>query len=222
MEKFTFAPSFVDRKEFSMPDVSSDILIILLALAVLFLGAWCSRAVSRWWRRFLMQRRFKRGHKGEEKARAYLKRNGYKILGEEVTIEPFMWIDGEKTKYKVRADYLAEKKGVRSIFEVKNGKAANFTDRATRRQLREYAAVYDVDQVCLYDGNTDSHVTVAFDCTPIPMSSRGLPKWVVGFVLGLIAGIAVSIWMAPVISASVENVKKIVSFVEDADFGSSL
>jgi len=175
--------------------LSENMLFLVILILATTLGAWCYRTVSRWWRRLLTQRRFKKGHKGEERARAYLVRNGYKILGEEVTIQPYMWIDGKKVQYTVRADYLTEKKGIRSIFEVKTGTAAHFKERTTRRQIREYAAVYDVDEVCLYDGNTDRHHTICFDTPPVPVTrSSRFSIWLFGCICGALVGAFVCAW----------------------------
>jgi Holliday junction resolvase-like predicted endonuclease len=159
---------------------------ILLLVAVLVAGALLYRMVGTWWRNLRMKMRFRRGRAGEEKARKYLLRHGFTILAEQATLKPAMIIGGERRKYDVRADFIVRKKGRRSVVEAKTGAAARPWERATRRQLLEYAMNYDVDGVYLYDGNKDSLVEVDFGTHRVPSRCCGrLVPWVVGFACGV-------------------------------------
>lgn len=60
--------------------------------------------------------------------------------------------DGEPVSVRVTADALLKRKGKRFVAEVKGGRqAAKLTNRATRRQLLEYAVAFDCAGVVLVD-----------------------------------------------------------------------
>lgn len=138
------------------------VLLIALPLTTIFFIIVLS-ALRGWLRKSAIKRRFKRGFRGESIARDYLKRNRYKILGEQVEVEGAMKIDGEEHSYSVRADLLAEKRGRTAFIEVKTGKKAiDPLSRATRRQLLEYVALYDVDEALFFDAEHKKLMRIEF------------------------------------------------------------
>jgi hypothetical protein len=64
-------------------------------------------------------------------------------------------VDGEIREYVVRADALVKRKRRTCVAEFKGGAgSSSVTNRATRRQLLEYAVLFDVDGVLLVDADT--------------------------------------------------------------------
>ena len=60
-------------------------------------------------------------------------------------------VDGERIEFEVRADAIVQRKRRRYVAEIKTGRAASVRSRHTRRQLLEYALLYDADGVLLVD-----------------------------------------------------------------------
>ena len=101
------------------------------------------------------------GRVGESRGRRLLERAGYRILDEQVSARGELKIDGRVERFLVRADALVERRRRRYVAEYKGGlDVARITHRATRRQLLEYAHVFDVHGVLLVDvpGGTVHHV----------------------------------------------------------------
>ena len=93
----------------------------------------------------------RRGRKGEKKAIKLLKKNGYKILSSQKTIQGYLYENDIKILYEVRPDYLVEKNDIIYIAEVKTGLAALIGERNTRRQLLEYSKLLNSSKVILVD-----------------------------------------------------------------------
>ena len=160
-------------------------IIAALAIAAV-LGGLAWRAVTRAWRKWKTQRRFRHGARGEEKARAALRRRGFEILEEQARRFPLMYVGGKEESFEVRADYLVRRKGRRAVVEVKTGtRAPDPTYRNTRRQLLEYARCYDVDDIHLYDADSDTlrEIRFAGAAASAPSRWRGF-RW--GFGLGVV------------------------------------
>jgi len=124
-------------------------------IATLFLlGALFGLALARRLRRRSFARARARGAAGEERARRELLHRGFTIVSEQAELETTLLIDGVEHPYTVRVDFLVEAHGRRALVEVKTGKAASLPPTPeVRRQLREYAALYDVEECYLMDGD---------------------------------------------------------------------
>jgi PD-(D/E)XK nuclease superfamily len=153
----------------------------------LLVGGWLAivswRWVARRWRAALLSRRFARAQRKEREAPRLLRRAGYTVLASQVEREFSFWVGGEPVLVHLRADYLVSKRGRLYVAEVKSGqRAPDPTERATRRQLLEYRAAYEVDGVLLVNAEARSIAEVRFPRLAAT-SSRG-------FGLGFLAGMA--------------------------------
>lgn len=158
-------------------------LAVLVAAAALGAGAWWY--VTRAFRRLRLARRFRRGARGEKKARAGLLRRGFEILEEQARRTPVMWVDGREEPFEVRADYIVRRKGRRAVVEVKTGaRAVDPGYCPTRRQLLEYGRCFDIDDVFLYDAEKDDLLDIRFGgAAAVATRTRGR-GFGIGFVLG--------------------------------------
>ncbi len=83
--------------------------------------------------------------------RVFLKRKGYRILQEQAALDGCFLVDKKAYKFQVRADFLVSKKGKKAVVEVKTGKKSiNPAYPDTRRQLLEYAALYEADEIFIF------------------------------------------------------------------------
>jgi len=159
----------------------------LLAVAAL-VGAIVGQRVVRGWRAMRLRARMRRARVREAFAAPLLARGGYTVLASQVTAPCPILHDGELRTPDVRADYLVARRGRTYVAEAKSGpRATDPTERATRRQLLEYAVVYDVDGVLLVDTEAGTVSTVEFP------GLRRPPPWravALGAAVGLAAGIA--------------------------------
>jgi Holliday junction resolvase-like predicted endonuclease len=164
---------------------------LLITLTVIFLVALVLGAIifcyfERSFENWRLRRRLKRGVQGEGTARAFLKKHGFTILAEQVELTSHMWIDGQKTTYSVRADFLVKKGSRKGIVEVKTGtKAIDPVYAQTRRQIFEYARLYEVDDVFLFDAENEVLKNIQFTGSSIkPHFSFFL--WIFGFIAGFV------------------------------------
>jgi Holliday junction resolvase-like predicted endonuclease len=143
---------------------NSGILLAVCALLGLILGGVLVRWASRFLDRMRRKKRSRRGQKGQKQARKFLRKRGYKVLAENPAMKTRMEVDGETFTRKVMVDFLVEKGQRTYAVEVKTG--SNDTDplhEATRRQLLEYATVYDdVDGLFLLDMETPRLMRIRF------------------------------------------------------------
>jgi Holliday junction resolvase-like predicted endonuclease len=165
--------------------------LIVLSLLV---GALLALVLARAWRRFVLRRRFRRAREGEREAEQLLERAGYRILDAQVRQRGELLVDGERVAYEVRADLLATRRGRTYVVEVKTGsRAPKPSSAATRRQLREYADVYEVDGLLLADMQAGRLYAIEFPRRPPPpRRSFVLPM----LLLGLLVGVALGVWLA--------------------------
>ena len=130
---------------------------LLLALFLLLLVLRIRRAV----RSGKAQTRARRASGGEARAKRLLVDLGFEMLGEQVTCDYEILVDGIAHAVRLRADCIVSKDGFSYVAEVKTGEVApNVGTAATRRQLLEYRVAFGVDGVLLVDGDTGrvSHV----------------------------------------------------------------
>ena len=137
---------------------------------------------------------------GESDASALLEDAGYRVLSRQVAGSWTVEADGEPQKFDLRADYLVAGAGRRYIAEVKTGRrATRLSNGATRRQLLEYWAAFEVDGVLLVDADlgTITHVEVdpsARFAAKGPARGRVtyiLTASLLAFVLGVVVGVAI-------------------------------
>jgi hypothetical protein len=164
------------------PEIPVQVPIILALLA----GMILSHVLMRSLRSFMLKRRFRRGACGEVEAERYLYNHGFTVIEKQVEKKARLQVDGENREYCLRADFLAIRKGKRCIIEAKTGaKAVDPLYTETRRQLFEYATVYDVDRVYLYDAEKKILHEVWF-----PMVKTRWRGSVACFLTGLFAGLS--------------------------------
>ena len=135
-------------------------LSVLLSLWIgLYLGLRATRfAVGR---RTARSRRL--GRQGEARAWQLLERVGFRVVEREAVAEGRIRVDGTTVTFRVRVDALVERGGRLFVAELKGGpEASKITNRGTRRQLLEYAFVFDVEGVLLVDAYTGRIHTVQF------------------------------------------------------------
>jgi len=173
--------SFVERYQWLLP------ALFALGIAV---GVWLGNRLRRFWLRRQLARRWRHARRGEEQARGWLERNGFTILDEQVSQQSYLIVNGEESPFSVRADYVVERNGVRAIVEVKTGAVASPSSRGTRRQILEYAQVYGVADVYLFDADAMRlhHIRVPGKAEA-PALERRNAYW---FAAAFAAGMAVS------------------------------
>lgn len=142
-------------------DTLLPILVALLGLLLLvaLVGWW--RSATRIRRRNGARQRIALAAEGE--AEHLLERAGFTVVERQVTQRFPMWVDGEPIEAWCRADLIVTRRGRAFVAEVKTGThAPDPTKAATRRQLREYAEVFEVDGVLLVDMVAREIRSVAF------------------------------------------------------------
>lgn len=179
-----------------LKDNSQIIIIVMLICLCMFAGAYIYYKISEFLRVRLFNKRMKRGEVGEEIGKAYLIKHGFTIIEEQPRESSIILIDGVPNKYNVRADFLVERKGRRSIVEVKTGNVStNPTSTNSRRQLLEYSHIYDVDDLLFFDAESKKLQKISF-----PKSERIVNKpplftiFIIGVIIGA-ASVALFLWL---------------------------
>ncbi|MGM0439530.1 MAG: hypothetical protein ACQEP8_00260 [Chlamydiota bacterium] len=141
--------------------------------------------ISRWWRRFCLHRRFKRGARAEARAEKILRSYGYQVAGVQKSIRMVMYVNGRRLVYDVRPDAMAKKDGRLFLVEVKSGATAtNPMYSHTRRQLLEYYSSFHADGVLLVDADKHHVHTIDFDGALIPRR-RSFGPIFIAFLVGI-------------------------------------
>jgi Holliday junction resolvase-like predicted endonuclease len=136
---------------------------LLVSVAILAgLIAWLALAIRRAWKAWLLTRRMSTAATGEEIAERWLAARGHRVLERQLTRRAKIWVDGAAVPFDVRADLLVQMGDSRVIVEVKTGDAADPCAPLTRRQLREYADVFNVERVFLFDATNQRLLTIEF------------------------------------------------------------
>ena len=102
------------------------------------------------------------GRFGERKARKLLSKNGYEIIKEQFTVKGKLLENNNKRSFFIKPDFLVKKKNIVYIAEVKTGKSASIGNRFTRRQLLEYATIYNSNKILLVDVEKNSISLIEF------------------------------------------------------------
>lgn len=135
----------------------ADHLSEIVALTTLAIALF---ALIGWWREAGRIRRRNRARQraasvAEIEAERLLARYGFVVIDRQVTAWWSMWVDGKERKVSCRIDLLVHPRddpNSRLVAEVKTGdRATDPTFPSTRRQLLEYARVFDADGVLLLD-----------------------------------------------------------------------
>ncbi len=126
------------------------LLVAALALVCLALAVAWRRAAGRTGRE--NARRAEVARRGESDAEALLVRRGFRVVSRQETRRFAVAVDGDEVEATCRVDLLVSRgDGTTWVAEVKTGDAARATRPSTRRQLLEYALVFEVDGVLLVD-----------------------------------------------------------------------
>jgi Holliday junction resolvase-like predicted endonuclease len=161
-------------------------VVVIALVAGLLVGILLSRLVTLFARRLLLKRRFAHAARGEKDAAAFLRRSGFTIIETQARRKHHLTIDGAVVPYEVRADFLVKKRGVTSVVEVKTGvKAVDPASTDTRRQLLEYALVYETESVYLFDAEAGVLHEVAIPAAGVKPHCR-LQMLLAGIALGII------------------------------------
>jgi len=121
----------------------------LLAIA---LGVVFGLALARWRARLRMAQSRRVGRRAERRALTLLKRAGYRVVETQPSASVAVQVDGQEQRFVVRGDLLVRRRRRLYLVEIKGGVAGGtVAHRATRRQLLEYATVFDVDGTLLVD-----------------------------------------------------------------------
>lgn len=165
-------------------------LLGLALLAAVILVGWATLRLRRWWAGRRLQGKMRRARGLEASAEKLLAREGYTVIDAQVPGRWRLVCDGEPLEGDVRADYLVRRGDRVYVAEAKSGpRATNPADRATRRQLLDYAASYDVDGVLLVDTEAGRVFLVEFPqlggASPEP--GRDWRALAIAFGLGVVA-----------------------------------
>lgn len=126
----------------------------LLGLLLLVTGVWVGIRLARWVLRRRVARSRRVGARGAARALRLLEAAGWRILEREVAARGVVRVDGVELEYVVRADALVRRRRRTYVAEFKGGAGSSrITSRATRRQLLEYAVLFDADGVLLVDAD---------------------------------------------------------------------
>lgn len=129
-----------------------SLLAAITVLAVVAaLTVFLTLATRRWWKARRLARQMARAASAEDDTERWLRERGYEILARQLPGQGTLSVNGIAQPFDIRADLLVQMGPDRVIVEVKTGDAADPFLPSTRRQLREYAAVFDVAALYLFD-----------------------------------------------------------------------
>lgn len=189
-----FKNKFIDG--LILGNIENFTLIIVIIICAMLLGGFLYYKVSSFFKVRLFRKRMERGERGEEIGKKFLIKKGFTIVEEQPKESSIILIDGEAHTYNVRADFLVERKGRRSIVEVKTGNiSTNPKSINTRRQLLEYSRIYDVDNLLFFDAESKKLKTISF---PEIEKKSQLVLFITIFLIGIITGIALAVWLRSV------------------------
>jgi Holliday junction resolvase len=158
-------------------------LFVLQTLRLAFLRRAPARALAK---------RVSRAIAGERESVSILEAAGFRVEAAQASAVLEYVVDGVVERVDVRADFIVRRGKRRFVAEVKTGAHATLlTNRATRRQLLEYAHAFDAHGVLLVDADARRVQSVQFPTRPVPAEeaeSSGFFVWACSLVaLGLVA-----------------------------------
>lgn len=140
--------------------MSDDPRLLLLLVAV---GIVLGLVLARFLRGAQSRARNRVAGEGEAAAEAILARAGYRVVERQAVAEWSMLVDGVEIPVEIRVDLLVTRRGRRYVAEVKTGeRAPDPRHPPTRRQLLEYALVFDAREVLLVDVPAGDVRAIAF------------------------------------------------------------
>jgi hypothetical protein len=132
-------------------------------LAFVALGLVLGLVLARLLRGLRSRARNRVAGEGELEAEAILERAGYRVVERQAVAAWSMMVDGVEVPIEVRVDLLVSRRGRRYVAEVKTGdRAPDPRHPPTRRQLLEYALVFDAREVLLVDVPAGDVRAIAF------------------------------------------------------------
>jgi hypothetical protein len=138
-------------------------IFILSGIFFLLVGITLQKFFTKHKKRRFLEKSCKEGKLGENKAREYLIRHGFKIVKEQAAQKVDLIVDGKPYSFSLRADFIVSKKGKVSVVDAKSGQeGVEPTNCMTRRQLLEYFTFYDVDSAYLFDSRSDRLKEITF------------------------------------------------------------
>jgi Holliday junction resolvase-like predicted endonuclease len=123
-------------------------------LALVAFAAYLALLIRRWWKARILLTRMQLASEGEQSAERFLLAQGHTILERQALQRATMHINNRVAEFDVRADLIVQMGSDIALVEVKTGDAADPRHPATRRQLREYADLFDVDRLFLFDATS--------------------------------------------------------------------
>jgi len=171
-----------------------EYVMILIIIAVVITVS-CTLRVAARIRTFRMARLRRRGRVGEDKAVQWLERNGYDVVETQSECTGRFVADGQCVEFVVRPDIIASRNGEEWVVEVKTGAATSLANRSTRRQIREYAALYPDHNMALFDAGSMELIPVEFDdgIESFAVYESSYPARIKDFFFGCIFGVAIVI-----------------------------
>ena len=178
------------------PDRWTDATLAAI-IAGAAVGGFAVWAIARFIRRLRMKYRTGRARRMELRAAGLLEAAGYTVIGTQVAGKTHVVLNGASMHVEVRADYLVRRGGRTFVAEAKSGvKAPDPANRATRRQLLEYAIAYDTDGVLLVDTESGTVHEVEFPALRPAARNRGFWNGVGIGILMTLAGVASVYWLS--------------------------
>ena len=142
--------------------MSQQFALVFVGLAAAALVVWITLSLRRWWKARVLGARMGRAADGEQLAERWLIAQGYTILERQASRRCVMYINDRVAEFDVRADLIVAQGDERLLVEVKTGEVADPRVPQTRRQLREYAEIFEVDAVAVFDATRQRLYRVAF------------------------------------------------------------
>ncbi len=134
-----------------------------LLVAVAVFAAWLTVRALRWRARRRGRYFQRRGERAERRAEKLLRQHGYAISARQPPASAHIRVDGVRRDIGVVGDLLVTRDDHTFLVEVKTGGRRSPYSDTTRRQLLEYALVFDVDGLLLVDAQKGEIMEISFD-----------------------------------------------------------
>lgn len=129
--------------------IESAALIIIIFVLLFVIAKY---KIDDYRKKRAQKKRFQRAAEFEIRAKHFLEKKGFKIIGNQEVYYHKYEVNGVLKQSKLILDYVVSKDRNTYIVEVKSGKSAiSINDKNTRRQLLEYDFVIENDGVFLLD-----------------------------------------------------------------------
>jgi hypothetical protein len=129
-----------------IPLIKSDYFIIGFVVGALLLS-WLIKAYDS----YRKKKTYYKAKTAEKKAMDLLEVQGYRVIEVQPRRNVYYYLNGEKKKAYVKADFLARRYFRKVVCEVKTGENTRVTQAMIRRQLFDYYYAYGVREVILID-----------------------------------------------------------------------